>query len=144
MKREHLVFFVFLVAAAMVMGSTFAIVSALSTYKSQQTETAVNAQSKVEIADREAEKNTVASSESRYMSGNLPGRGGGASDRLTPVETQEVKRMLKELGYTKTTFSQSLKSFQEENQLANTGILDSITLDSIINLLSLNKARSFY
>jgi hypothetical protein len=52
--------------------------------------------------------------------------------------------MLKELGYTKTTFSQSLKSFQEENQLANTGILDSITLDSIINLLSLNKARSFY
>ncbi len=144
MKKEYLVFFVLLVAVAMIMGSTFAIVSALQTYKSQQTKTPVNSQAMVEKANSETERTAAVSRESRYISSNAPGRDGASSSKLTPFETREVKRMLNELGYTKETLSQSLKSFQEEHQLANTGILDSVTLDSIINLLSLNKARSFY
>ncbi|NLW44539.1 MAG: peptidoglycan-binding protein [Syntrophomonadaceae bacterium] len=151
MKREHVVFFVLLVAAAMVMGSTVAIVSALTNYKVQQTKIPVNSQSNLEISTSEdenkiaqAENNTAESGESIYVSGNIPVSGNASSSKLTPIETREVKRMLKELGHSKPTFSQSLKSFQEENQLANTGILDSVTLDSMINRLSLNKARSFY
>ena len=40
MRQENLVFLIFVVAMAMVMGSTFAIVSTLSNYKPIQSKTA--------------------------------------------------------------------------------------------------------
>jgi len=147
MKKEYLVFFVLLVAVAMVMGSTFAIVSALQTYKAQQTKQPAKPLATIEQANSETERTAAVSRvsrESRYISSNPPARDDSSSSKLTPFETREVKRMLNELGYTKETLSHSLKAFQEEHQLTNTGILDSVTLDSIINMLSLTKARSFY
>ena len=51
--------------------------------------------------------------------------------------------MLAELGYTSPTLSESLESVQQEYQITSTGILDGLTLDSIITQLSLHKARSF-
>lgn len=143
MKQENLVFLILVVAMAMVMGSTFAIVTTLSTYKSHQTKITANIDSKSQPVIHESEGDTAPSGGVVYTGNNLPDSEGDHSAMLSPAETGEVKRMLSELGYTGSTLGESLKSFQQKNQISNTGILDGLTLDSILNQLSLTKARSF-
>jgi hypothetical protein len=141
-RQENLVFLIFVVAMAMVMGSTFAIVSTLSNYKPIQSKTAVSIDSQSQPATHESERDSVPSRGVTHADNNLAGSK-GADSMLSPAETKEVKRMLSELGHTGPNLAQSLKSFQQKNQISNSGILDGLTLDSIINQLSLTKARSF-
>jgi len=142
-RQENLIFLILVVAMAMVMGSTFAIVTTVSTYKSHQTKTTANIDSKSQPATHESEEDTVSSGGVAYTGNNLPDSEGAHSAVLSPAEIGEVKRMLSELGYTDSTLGKSLKSFQQKNQISNTGILDGLTLDLLLNELSLTKARSF-
>lgn len=141
MKQENLIFLILLVAMAVVLGSTTAVVSTLTAYAAHQ-EISANAGSSPQPANPESAKgSTPATTAPAGSAGQQPMD--GCSAALSPVETQEVKRMLEELGHSSSALSESLKSFQEQHQIASTGILDGFTLDSIINQLSLTKARSF-
>lgn len=143
MRQETLVIIILVVAMAMVMGSTFAIVSTLSNYKSLQSKSAVSVDSESQPATHETERDSVPSRGVTNADNNLADSKGAHSAMLSPAETKEVKRMLSELGHTGPNLAQSLKSFQQKNQISNSGILDGLTLDSIINQLSLTKAHSF-
>lgn len=140
MRQDNLIFLILLAAVAMVMGSTLAIVSSLTAYPSQDIMAGVD--SHPQPAARESAKDLPAANGSVSAGIDRPG-GEDISVALSPAETREVKRMLNELGHASPTLAESLKSFQEEHQIAGTGILDGITLDSIIGQLSLTKARSF-
>jgi hypothetical protein len=141
-KQDNMIFLILLVAVAMVMGSTFAIVSTLTTYKSHHAENAVINDPQSQGAVRESENDSAPTPEYTSAGIGLPVTN-DTSEVLSPAETREVKRMLAELGYTSPTLSESLESFQQEYQITSTGILDGLTLDSIITQLSLHKARSF-
>ncbi len=143
MRQDNLIFLILLVAIAMVMGSTFAIVSTLTTYQSHQSENAAINAPQSPSASRESENDSIPADGSYSAGISMPVTDDNPT-LLSPAETREVKRMLRELGHATPTLSESLKSFQQGNQITSTGILDGLTLDSIISQLSLHKARSFW
>ena len=142
MRQDNLIFLILLVGVAMVMGSTFAIVSSLDTYKSHQADITAGIDSHPQPVAGGSAKDLPAANGSASVGIDRQG-GEDTSVTLSPAETREVKRMLNELGHAGPTLSESLKSFQKEHLITSTGILDGITLDSIISQLSLTKARSF-
>ncbi len=140
MRLENLIFLIFLVAIAITLGSTLAIVSSLSAQASFQDTMGTNASSQSFSLEITKDLPLAATAETDIKESLVA----GFHATLTPEETEEVTRMLKELGHTSSSLSESLKYFQGQHQIAITGILDIVTLNSIINQLSLTKAQSYY
>lgn len=150
MRKEYIVFFSLILAAAITAGSTLSLADnaqALVNYsKSQPKKETVNPSK----ADKnpEAEENKV--SEEYTMNIN-PEENTKTSyiylaDEIKPVNLTEEQKsqviaMLKELGMkNEEEYHDFLRRFQEERNLPPTGELDTLTLELIVNQVQLERA----
>lgn len=147
MKQENVIFLILVLAAAVVLGTTFGIINGYltlavhqkslpaipsddSTFNDYTDPSNENKQS----AHPQKEECQIASSKALHN--------GNQDIFLTPLEIREIQGMLAQMGYSHSNWSQSIRLFQEQNNINATGILDNSTLDSIINQITLKKAHA--
>lgn len=143
MKQERVILLILLVASAIVLGTTCAIVTMVPDLVSRQ-ETTLQAEPHSSLSPQESES---ASAPEDVKPAGIYGESSPAGENykaaLTPVEKSEIQRMLKELGHQQPTLSQSIRSFQTQNNIKTSGVLDGTTLDSIIQQTTLLRSQAF-
>ncbi len=154
MKKEYFWFLTFILAAAVVTGSTLGMITNFK-YISQHTKARLQEQKELELEKTQKTNNlelddpfgqtketgTTQSSTSSDTSLAL----GPAADNATLVisneEKNEIDAMLNTLDdSTKTDFGERIKHFQLKNALPSTGIIDLQTLNLLINQAKIEKA----
>lgn len=155
MRKEHVVFFSLILAAAITAGSTLSLANnaqALAEYK-QTRQTQKNIETDEENTPNETSTDVEASHDKKvlYRQENIS-RG---SDEfryiyisnenkpvsLTDEEKKQVIAMLKELGMSsEDEYSVFLRDFQQKHNILPTGTLDTFTLELIINQVQIERA----
>ncbi|MBO8158889.1 peptidoglycan-binding domain-containing protein [Thermosyntropha sp.] len=157
MRKEYVLFFSLILAAAIISGTTLSmaanadvIIKNSQLKQSQNLSSNINKKQEENIQEK-IEKNTQNQTNTADTSEliNTPSRKSfryiyisdtGKQLPLTEEEKAQVISMLKELGMSdEDEYSQFLKDFQEKHNLPPTGILDSLTLELIINQVQINR-----
>ncbi len=130
MKKEHMIFLVFLLSAAVVAGATAGFISNFK-YIAQYYQTA---QAQTCMVAQEPEEDSVAGTTNR-------------AEKVLVVSEQEeeaILDMLLDLGMDQAEDpSRFIAEFQQEQSLEPTGNLDSVTLQAIIQQATLKKAANY-
>lgn len=146
MKRENFIFIALILAAAVVLGTTFGIVQSFlvvrelkteqkAPAKTQDKESSDTDQKQTDEADKKTEDKAAVTVEDTSS-------GTGTANTLTSAEVGEINRMLAQLGYGQKDIADSIKSFQTGNNMQVTGKIDETTLESIVRETTLRKARA--
>lgn len=150
MRKEYIVFFSLILAAAITAGSTLSLAGnaqALVKY-SQDKPKKETVTSNQENENQSSEKNNAAQ---EHTLKTEPPKAEKISyiyisDEIKPVNLTEEQKsqviaMLKELGMQKEEdYNDFLRQFQEEHNLPPTGKLDTLTLELIVNQVQLERA----
>jgi hypothetical protein len=135
-----------LLAAAMVLGTTFGILNSYLDACAWQKEHVQKktppppAQQFKQPVKNSAQNQPAQTTASTYQTS--PSSDSGNVVQLSPVETAEIVEMFHELGYQQSTFSQKVSVYQKSNNLAANGALDNTTLDLALKQLTIQKARA--
>lgn len=142
MKPEHFIFFIFILAAAVVTGSTFSF-AAHFPYIVERAET-------LAVADRDY-STAASTSEVQYHQYSAEQESAsvmtaGTKKKSTDLlvidaqEKEQIMQMLVSLGmHQEANYQEFIRDFQAQNELTPTGSLDSITLKTIIAQVQLAK-----
>lgn len=149
MKQENAIFLILVLAAAVVLGTTFGIINGYLTlavhqkslptvpsedsiftdYANPSSENKQSAEPKKEAQESQMASIEVLHKENQHII-------------LTPLEVREIQGMLAQMGCSHSNWSQSIRLFQQQNDIKATGILDYTTLDSIINQITLKRTQT--
>lgn len=145
MKKEYYWFFMFILAAALVTGSTMSIITNFK-YISQQSKLQQQQQKSLpEKADNESTLSVDESNTSKTKStaaGEILADNGTSSNKMviSNDEQEEINAMLEAMGSNDADYTLRIKDFQEKNSLPVTGVMDTETLNLLINKATLQKA----
>lgn len=149
MKKEYYWFFMFILAAALVTGSTMSIYANFK-YISQQSKLQQQQQDQKRLPEEtnnkstqsEDQVNTAKTKPTAVVDQKLADNGTSDSNNMiiSQDEQEELNSMLSAMGSNNEDFSLQIKDFQEKNSLPVTGIMDTDTLNILINKVTLQKA----
>jgi len=140
MKKENFFFLIFVLAAAVITGSTLGIANSLI-YIKEQGEVL-----KQEAAAQENSQEETAAESSLYAGLESEGPVPAAPSLpelmvITEAEKEEIQSMLTGLGMVESAdYNKFIIEFQKNNSIEPTGYLDSQTLQAIIKQATLQKA----
>ncbi|MDD2586188.1 MAG: hypothetical protein PHT79_06325 [Syntrophomonadaceae bacterium] len=144
MKKEHFFFLVLVLAAAIVTGSTIGIVNNLDIIL-EPNHNVLASSDNLQVEKRVAQNSN--SDDVSNISRSTASRNSNIektdSTELMLVSQQEQEQivdMLKYLGMTESAdYSEFIRQFQQTHSLNPTGNLDSLTLDTVIRQVTINK-----
>lgn len=144
MKKEYYWFFMFILAAALVTGSTMSIITNFK-YISQQSKQQQQQKSLPEKTDNESTLSVDESNTSKTYStaaGEMLADNGTSSNKMviSNDEQEEINAMLEAMGSNDVDYTLRIKDFQGKNSLPVTGVMDTETLNLLINKATLQKA----
>lgn len=148
MKKEYFWFLIFILAAAVVTGSTLGILANFE-YISKQSQIRQQEMKAVEANPNEHSSlpNQVQASNNKPGSADTTPQlaANGATDTTVMVVSQteqfEIDAMLNAVESSNNKdYSTRVRSFQERNALPITGIMDSQTLNTLINQVTIQKS----
>lgn len=140
MKNGNIIFILIVVAAAMVLGTTFGIINNyknIATAQKQHSQPSSTTQTTDDA--KSVPKSDTNVSESSAVKVN---ESSGTFTTLSPAETNEVRGMLSALGHSQDLLSASVSSFQQTNNVRITGVLDNTTLNAVVQQFTLKKAEA--
>ncbi|MGE5397003.1 MAG: hypothetical protein ACM3MK_05640 [Chitinophagales bacterium] len=155
MKQDQYVFFLLVLAAAIVLGTTFGVVNSYLTIHSNpnlnhvlkqstptksstmETSSKTSSESVPEIKIDLQNEPQIESETSTYETGDNE-----QSYVLTANEADEVRFMLSELGYSKSDLNDNISSFRKDHKMSESKSLDQNTLDLIIQHVTFKKAQA--
>lgn len=138
MRKEHYIFLVFMVAAAVVCGYTLAFASCYKTIISENPPAGIIASEK---AQQPSQNPKPQESESTAATQLASANSETEMMIVSQDEQQEIEEMLRTLGMQEgQDLEEFLIDFQKEQNLEPTGNLDSITLNTVITQTTLQKA----
>lgn len=150
MKQGNVLFIIIVVAAAMVLGTTFGIVNsykhianaqkALVKQSGNETSQTKDKTETSEPTSTPADKESSLSSSEETKVSSVDGSGNFTV--LSPTETSDIQHMLASLGHSDPQLKASVKSFQNANKIEVTGVLDNTTLETVIQQFTLQKAQA--
>ncbi|SHG82919.1 Putative peptidoglycan binding domain-containing protein [Thermosyntropha lipolytica DSM 11003] len=155
MRKEYIVFFSLILAAAITAGSTLSLAAnaqALAKYSTAQPQTEkttspAEEEDKTSSLKQEEKKEEISSSYFHKDNANNPQISYiYIADRNKPVnlteeQKKEVISLLKELGMqNEEEYTSFLQEFQQQRNLPPTGQLDTFTLELIINQVQIERA----
>lgn len=147
MKKEYYLFFMFILAAALVTGSTLSVCANFK-YLSQQSKLQQQQQKSISAkktsdAASTADNSNTSKTESAVAAGpKLADNGTSGSNKMiiSHDEQAEITAMLEAMGSGNEDYTLRIKDFQEKNSLPVTGVMDTETLNLLINKATLQKA----
>lgn len=140
MKSGNIIFILIVVAAAMVLGTTFGIINNyknIATAQKQQSQSSLTTQNADDTEPALKSDTVVPESGTVNVSDSTE-----TFTTLSPAETGEVRSMLSALGHSEDQLSASVSSFQRANNVSVTGVLDNTTLNSVIQQFTLKKVEA--
>lgn len=146
MRQDHLIFLALVIAAAVVLGTTFGIVNAYKDIKTLPEVRTLPAH-KSPAQDKSSDQKTQTQASPRETSSLAILVTGDEMDSsssmiLTMTETAELREMLNELGYDATNITGAIQTFQENNGIQKSGQLDQVTIDKMIKQVTLKKVKT--
>lgn len=150
MKQGNVLFIIIVVAAAMVLGTTFGIVNSYKHIANAQKALVKQSGSKTDqtkdttetseptSTPTDKESSISLSEETKVSSVDDSGN----FTVLSPTETRDIQRMLASLGHSDPQLKASVSSFQSANKIKATGVLDNTTLETVIQQFTLQKAQA--
>lgn len=146
MRQDHLIFLALVIAAAVVLGTTFGIVNAYKDIKTLPEVRTLPAH-KSPAQDKSSDQKTQTQASPRETSSLAILVTGDDMDSsssmiLTMTETAELREMLNELGYDATNITGAIQTFQENNGIQKSGQLDQVTIDKMIKQVTLKKVKT--
>lgn len=156
MKKEYFWFLIFILAAAVITGSTLGMITNFK-YISQQCKLRLNEQETQEKISVSQKTNTQAAPSSNTQTNNSARDNQSASESTATItvgtsdenvklpisqdERQEIEAMLKTVNSGNSPdYNAKVKNFQKDNSLPTTGTIDTQTLQVLINQATLQKA----
>ncbi|MGE5421819.1 MAG: peptidoglycan-binding domain-containing protein [Ignavibacteriales bacterium] len=150
MKQGNVLFIIIVVAAAMVLGTTFGIVNSYKHIANAQKALVKQSGSKTDQTKDTTEiseptstptdkESSISSSEETKVSSVDDS---GNFTVLSPTETRDIQHMLASLGHSDPQLKASVSSFQSANKIKATGVLDNTTLETVIQQFTLQKAQA--
>lgn len=153
MRKGSIVFLVLLVCSAVIVGTTlglFCNMQYITTYLEGKTPTQIADNNEVPAPGSPIESRNYSAGppagKQRDFS-TTPSRGYDVRTSqlliLTESEMREITQMLKELGYDKDSFRETVRLFQRDNHLQPTGILDVTTVNVMVKQAIQKKVQTF-
>ncbi|HHW60723.1 MAG TPA: hypothetical protein GX404_02320 [Syntrophomonadaceae bacterium] len=140
MKKDHSIFFVFILAAAVITGSTFGMLHNLPSLLKARQPVAVQKTSLQATSLRNDTPKQVA--DSSVANKKTSAQDDSADLLLTPEEKQEIQIMLDKLDPENSgNYSRQITLIQKKYRLSITGVLDRETLSKIVEETRLQKAE---
>ena len=150
MKKEHFSFLIFILAAAVVTGTTLGVFTNFK-YISQQSK--IRLQENQAVESKTSELNNSSSTNQTLTTNNESGStstnqqlaANGTTDTtvmiVSQAEKDEIDVMLNAVEKNNgTDYSARVRSFQEKNALPITGVMDSQTLNALINQATIQRS----
>lgn len=146
MRQDHLIFLALVIAAAVVLGTTFGIVNAYKDIKTLPEVRTLPAH-KSPAQDKSSDQKTQTQASPRETTSLAILVTGDDMDSsssmiLTMTETAELREMLNELGYDATNITGAIQTFQKNNGIQKSGQLDQVTIDKMIKQVTLKKVKT--
>lgn len=146
MRQDHLIFLALVIAAAVVLGTTFGIVNAYKDIKTLPEVRTLPAH-KSPAQDKSSDQKTQTQASPRETTSLAILVTGDEMDSsssmiLTMTETAELREMLNELGYDATNITGAIQTFQKNNGIQKSGQLDQVTIDKMIKQVTLKKVKT--
>lgn len=141
MRKEHILFLTLITAAAVIAGSTVSLATNMKYIIGNiEKSTGIEVQTQ-QVADKSIEHNSEGTKTSRGSDGrDLPSVDGINYEAMTDVEKQQIMEMLASLGMTnEAEYTAFITDFQAKHSLQPTGVLDSETLDAIVEQIKLQR-----
>lgn len=145
MKKEYYWFFMFILAAALVTGSTLSVYANFK-YISQQSklqqQKSIAKTSTGHANDSVGKNQTDSTGLNASADQKLADNGTSSTNKMviSPDEQNEINAMLEAMGSNNEDYTLRIKDFQEKNALPVTGTMDTDTLNLLINKVTLQKA----
>ncbi len=139
-KKEYIVYLVFITMASVLLGMTFAFLKDFPTFVQEilQSDSASNIKE-----ETTKEKETINNADQQNISAKKMSASDSESQVLTKQEIEEIKSMIASLGIeSDSSLSEALKQYQETKALDANGILTLETLDAIIKDMTIKRTAS--
>lgn len=150
MKQSTFFFLVLILAASVVTGSTLGVASNFALIKStaqNQNQSVTNNASINKSVPKQSSAADKTAQANKKTDATVQTASASSDDKstelmvVTPEESAQITSMLVKLGMTGDDSDQFVKQYQESHGIQPTGNIDSVTLNSIINDVKLQRAH---
>lgn len=143
MKKENYWFFMFILAAAIVVGSTMSLYTNFNDiFQQSKLQQQNSLPEKAENDSRSSVDKSKTSIIESPAAGQMLALNGTSSNQMviSDGEQEEINDMLEAMGSNDEDYTLRIKDFQKKNSLPVTGVMDTETLNLLINKVTLQKS----